>query len=239
MPSYLAEGLNRGFRTGADAYDAKKRRELQEKALERDAERYAGMRAADKEMRSTLSRDEIERNRRFLAQQKFEREVLLDKEAKAANDPRTQLEIEKARRELEALRNPAPAATAPAMPAPPPTARVKQAFGPGGKSTAEYEVPVSELDDLRQSNPASSYRSPYARDIAELARQEAAQQAEIATGDKRTGFLNLQSRDDLANKASTQRLRLQAMELQDMVARGIIDQDEADRRADALMAGYR
>lgn len=235
MPNYLAQGLNVGFQTGARAYDDKVRRQLQEDALELTAKRYA----ADKELRSTMRQNEIEKNRRFLGQQKFEREELARLAAEKANDPREQLAIEKARRELEALRNPAPAATAPAMPAPPPTARVKQAFGPGGKSTAEYEVPVSELDQLRQSNPASSYRSPYDRDIAELARQEAAQQAEIATGDKRTGFLNWQSREDLATKASTQRLRLEAMRLQDMVAKGVISQEEADERADALMAQYR
>lgn len=84
-------------------------------------------------------------------------------------------------------------------------------------------------------SPAPSYRSPFSSDIARLGKAEAADLAAIEGGDTRKGFLNINSRQDAAGQAQRQRLKLQALELQDMVSKGVIDQDEADRRADGLM----
>lgn len=53
----------------------------------------------------------------------------------------------------------------------------------------------------------------------------------------RTGFLNITSRKSVVDEATRKQRRLQALELQDMLAKGVIDQAEADRRASVILGG--
>lgn len=102
-----------------------------------------------------------------------------------------------------------------------------------GDVSATYKVPLA---DMERALGQSGYSSPYAGDIADLGRQIAEQKAEIAGGDTRTGFLGIgKSRQGVIDGATQRRLQLQAMELQDMLEKGTITQEEADRRAAVLM----
>lgn len=82
------------------------------------------------------------------------------------------IKLENARRGLEAQ-------TGPAM------AKVTQNFGPDRKSRAQFNVP---LDEFKRTAGATSYRSPYAEDIADLGRKVAEQQAEQDGGACARGF---------------------------------------------------
>jgi len=171
------------------------------------------------------------------------------------SDPVTRLNRAKAQRELDSMGGLPPAnsnatladdvqrlelkkkketLTAPPAPVAPPMAKVTQAFGADGKSRAQFDVP---LDDFKKTARAASYRSPYADDIADLGRKIAEQQAEQDGGDNRTGFLNLTSRKSVIADATRKQRRLQALELQEMLAQGVIDQAEADRRAGIILGG--
>jgi hypothetical protein len=114
----------------------------------------------------------------------------------------------------------------------PPMAKVSQAFGDGDKSRVEYSLPV---DQATKMAGISAYKSPYADDISDLGRTIAEHQSEIDSGDSRTGFLNMNSRQDIIDQAQRQRKRLQGQELQDMLANGVIDEDEANRRANLIL----
>lgn len=126
------------------------------------------------------------------------------------------------------LRSAALAAKAAKVPAP--TAKVTEEIG---NAKVAYDVPLTEMEGKLR---AQSYRSPYADEIAGYDRQIAEQQAEMAGGDTRTGFMGVgTSRQGVIDKAKNQRLQMKALELQDLLEKGIIDQREADRRAAILM----
>jgi hypothetical protein len=111
-----------------------------------------------------------------------------------------------------------------------PTAEVSQKFEDG--STARFNVPLAEA---QRRAAEAQYRSPYADKIAHLGDTIAKHQAEVEAGDERTGFLNIKSRKDELSRANKQRIRLQALEIQDMLNHGLISQEEADRRAARLL----
>lgn len=137
-----------------------------------------------------------------------------------------QRDIAQRKREIAAISAPA----AQPAPPPPPMAKVTQKMG---DTTVVRDMPAT---DLERGFGALGYKSPHEEDVAELDRQIAEQQAEMAGGDMRTGFLGVgSSRQDIVAKANRQRLALKARELQDMLERGVIDQAEADRRAALLM----
>lgn len=223
-----------------DKADSAVRKDVLEKQLAEDARMHAA--------------DESLRREKFVADQ-----VRYDAaQAALASDPGEQLRRARAEKELAGLNAPPAAPTeeevlagnvrrlklqkemdslnAPPLPAPtppPPTARVTQAFGDGGKSKATFDVPMSDL----QKTMRPAYRSPYESQIADLGNTIADNQAEIEGGDTRTGFLGIgTSRQDVISKAKRQRLQLQAMELQDQLQKGYITQDEADQRANQYLS---
>jgi hypothetical protein len=127
-----------------------------------------------------------------------------------------------------------PALPPPPVAAPPPSARITQAFGEDGRSRAEFDVPLGEA---KRMAGAAGYKSPFADEIATLGSRIAEHESEIESGDKRTGFLGLGgSRQSDMDKAKRQRRRLQALEIQDALARGAIDEAEADRRANQILS---
>jgi hypothetical protein len=254
--SYLAQGLMNGFNTGFGAVKDKKtlekrlaedtkRMKAQEDMMERRLQADAESARLD---RQTARQNEIERNLRWTAEQQAR-----------ASDPREQFARAEAEQKLQRLQNPPEpsgedrlrqdieriklekehAALTGATPQPAPTAKIRQPFGPGGKGVAEFEAPVDQLPSIMGASPATSYRSPYARDIAALGKTIAAEQAQIDGGDKRSGFLNTRSRGDTVANAQRQRVQLIALELEDKVRAGVISQEEADAEADRLLSGMR
>jgi len=251
--SYLAAGINQGFRSGTIAAQRRKDRKERERlqgerqAFEssmrdqqhtRDVELMNTRLRADAEMmesRNALSRDRLAMDaKRLDAQQNdpravFEREIASRELAKLDQPPSPQqlLEQDVERLKLEKERD---SLTAPAAP---PTAQVTQTFGPDDRSKVEYTIPAA---DAQRHASISGYQSPYADEIHELGRTISDHQGEIAAGDTRTGFLGIgSSRQDLLTKAVRKRASLQALELEDMVRRRVISQEEADRRADQIM----
>lgn len=114
-----------------------------------------------------------------------------------------------------------------------PTAEITEKFGEN--STARFKVPIADAQRLSREG---QYRSEYAGKIAQLGDQIATQQAELESGDERTGFLNLKSRKDEIGRAKSQQVRLQALEIQDMVNKGVISPEEGDRRAAGLLKKF-
>jgi hypothetical protein len=120
------------------------------------------------------------------------------------------------------------------------TARVRQPIGTkGAGGFAEYEMPVDQVPNLTATNSAPAYKSPHARRIAGLDKIIASESAAIEGGDRRRGFANLTSREDIVANAQRERLRLLALELEDKVRAGVISQEDADAEADRLLAGSR
>lgn len=151
-------------------------------------------------------------------------ETLTPREA-AAMDAQTtdaRLKADMDRLALEDLRRKAEAG---------PLATVKQSLGAGREAT--FSVPLAEAQ--RQAS-AANYQSPYADKIAQLDGRIADHSAAIESGDKRTGLFNLRSREDDIAQTTRQRTRLQALEIQDMLRKGLIDEAEADRRAAKLLS---
>lgn len=77
---------------------------------------------------------------------------------------------------------------------------------------------LTQTENDRTASAAGGYASPYAKEIADLERQ--------ITGRKAGPDLD---------QAKRRRLQLQATELRDMLKRGAIDQEEAERRAAVLL----
>ena len=259
--SYLAQGLMNGFGQG---FAAGTQRERDEKRLAEDAKRRAmenrlredaimQKHAEAETARKTSRQSDIQAN---LRRQDAER-ARADEDAARAADPREQLARTKAERELAAITNPPPLTPAQKLeqdvarlklekerailtggsPAPAPTAKIRQPLGKGGY--AEFEAPVSEIRRLSKTAAAEGYRSPVARQLADVEKQIAAQQSAIDGGDHRTGFLGLASRQDQLGNLTRERVRLQALDLQAKVKAGVLTQAEADEEADRLMTGTR
>jgi hypothetical protein len=106
-----------------------------------------------------------------------------------------------------------------------------------GDTTVSSRVPLSEAKKQLAARAASAYQSPYRDELTEIEGGLAEQKAEIDGGDDDMGFLGLGgSRHTEVNKLKKRRFALKAMELEDMVRRGLIDQDEADRRSNAILS---
>lgn len=234
--------------------DAALRRELLDKQLTARAQESTAKEALMRERmdrdatRRTFERDERATDpRELLSRRQAERQLsALDNpspdDVLAADVKRMQLEAQKrdltggnpdvglakdvARLKLEKEK------AALTAPTPEPVASITQAFGPDGKSRARFTMPAA---DFQRTAGAQAYKSPYAEDLADVGRTIAEHQAQVDGGDKRTGFLNLTSRQDLVDQAQRKQRRLQALELQDQLSKGIIDQEEADRRANLIL----
>jgi hypothetical protein len=171
------------------------------------------------------------------------------------NDPRNVLARREAQNRLDAMDNPAPMSEAEALQnevsmlelrakkhkltAPPsgPTADVKMPLGDTGQATIRG-VPAAEIG--KYTGGAGGFKSPYASQIAALGEEIAGHEAELAGGDRRMGLFGLGgSREDAMAKAQRKRAGLQAMELRDMVAGGHLSQEEANKRAEAIMGGMK
>ncbi len=98
----------------------------------------------------------------------------------------------------------------------------------GGK--VSFKAPMSELAKMKPV-AGDPYVSPYAKDIADAEKLMVEQEAQMAEGDMRGGFMGLQKRSGLAGEQKNRLARLKALELQDMVQKGMITQEEADARA--------
>jgi hypothetical protein len=256
--SYLAQGLMNGFGQGFSAGTDRKRDEkrMAEDAKQAKAEQQlredALLLKADEGRRDRIAARqlEIERNNRFLAGQR----TLDDERTAKANDPREQLARAQAERSLSQLNTPDPAAQlrediarmklekehahlTGKTPAPAPTAKIRQPIGKGGY--AEFEAPVSEVPNLARASAAEGFRSPVARQLADVEKKMAAEQAAIDSGDHRSGFMNMGSRRDTLANLERERVRLQALDLQAKVKSGVLTQEEADAEADRLMTGAR
>lgn len=209
--------------------DVARRKQARDDALAAAAEEKARVREqmeAEAARYAQSRQDELNDPVRQLARRKAQAELEAFGQPKQPDelaDLTRQRDIAQRRREISDLDTP------PAPPAPP-MAKVTQKLG---ATTVVREMPAT---DLERGFGALGYKSPYEGDITELDRQISEQQAEMAGGDMRTGFLGVgSSRKDIVAKASRQRLALKARELQDMLERGVIDQAEADRRAALLM----
>ncbi len=256
--SYLAQGINQGFQLGQRASQEKKRRLFEEE----QAQKAAAERQADRDLQREVANRRLDNDALDYQFRKSvsDHQINSDRERRAAEaaDPRNVLARTKAERELADLLNPKPKTFSPeeqleadirrmklqqehdslTAPKAGPVAKVTRAFGEDGKSKAEYDVPLTDLERSLGGAGQAAYRSPYADQIADLGGRIAEQQSAIEGGDRRTGFLGIgSSRAAIADQAMRQRLRLQAMELQDMVMRGAITKEEADRRASLLMGG--
>ncbi len=247
--NYFAQGLSSGFGRGFDAVQKRREQKLQDQNRQADREEREKFAKMDLSLRQQKLAEDIKNSRadQALRQAKYEDEHM----DRALGRVKSQLDsqwraqpglspAELSRRDYEAerlrgmrLQNEALAAKANA-PAQAPTARVRQPFGPGGKGFAEYDLPVADLGQLTAS-PAQPYKSPYAGDIARLGKTIADEQAEIAGGDTRSGFMNMTSRADTVSKAQAQRANLLLMELEDKVRSGVLSQEDADAEADRLL----
>ncbi|HTO05205.1 MAG TPA: hypothetical protein VL069_15960 [Opitutus sp.] len=110
-----------------------------------------------------------------------------------------------------------------------PMAEVTHKYGDG---ESKFRVPIAEAR-LRGSEAA--YQSPYAAKIESLGNTIANNEGEMAGGDQRTGLFNLKSRADQVSNATAQRTRLQYLEINDQLEKGLISPEEADRRASLLL----
>lgn len=259
MGNYLAQGINQGFALGADAAQRRKDRERREKELDRDIElrRELAQKRLDFQMEREKERKagiqvqlDVDGKRRLedLARteadpvyrlQRAKAQLELDQLGKP---PPASPAMAKVSRNLpggatasydmpltDLERSFGPAQPPPAEPLAPPTAKITQAFGEGGRSKMQFDAPLSEA---KQMTGAASYKSPYAEEIAGLSSQIAEHQSEIEGGDTRFGFLGVgSSRKDAIETAKRKERRLRALELKDMFDKGIIDEEEADRRA--------
>lgn len=113
-------------------------------------------------------------------------------------------------------------------------AEVTQSIGPGAE--AKFSIPISEA---QKQATAAAHQSPYADRIAQLGDKIAENEAELSAGDTRTGLFNLRSRKDEVTKATRQRVRLQALEIQEQLRNGLIDDAEAERRSGNLLKSFR
>jgi hypothetical protein len=77
--------------------------------------------------------------------------------------------------------------------------------------------------------------TPYSSKISELEKQISEQKLEQATGDQRTGLFNWKSRDSVVDDSQQQILKLKGLELQHLVESGAISREEAARRAAKLL----
>lgn len=245
--NYFAQGIMEGGRIGADLALAHKRRKFEREMTDQQVTQDGMRLKADRELR-----EKVEAGRAALVQKQIDAAAarFAGERADRESDPVYQLARKKAQFELETFGQPkAPDELADLArqrdrlklqseitelgsprPAPPPMAKVTQKYG---DSTIVRDIPAT---DFEKSMGAMGYRSPHSDAIADLERQIAEQGAEIAGGDTRTGFMGVAtSRQDVIAKAQWQRLQLKALELQDQVEKGVITQEEADRRAAALM----
>lgn len=261
------EAVSRGLSSIAQARHADEATNQRRAELRTQLEAQEKHAADERELRMALANLQLERSDRDRTARELEAKAKLEADAirqfgknwdafgdyvRKETDPVTQLGRVKARRELDAMGGlPPPHANAGladevtrlelekkkgelTQGSGAPVAKVTQSFGPDGKSRAQFNVP---LDEFKRTAGAAGYRSPYAEDIAELGRKIAEQQAEQDGGDLHTGFLNLTSRKTVVDEATRKKRRLQALELQDMLAKGVIDQTEADRRASVILGG--
>jgi hypothetical protein len=218
--NYLAQGLNNGFQSGFGAMSEKKRDKRQMEAqMVRDAqvleaqktlqnERAVQAAARDFE-NNTFNASENDKNRSFRAQ-----------EADKANAFKASLYYdEQSRREEQAITERARADLAPQSKGEGtvPTAKIRQNIGDG--AFAESEIPQTDLEKTVGGMRASGYKSPYADEIAGLQAGTAKQQSEIVGQNQK------------------KLIRLQALELQDQVRKGVLTQEQADARAEQLMGG--
>lgn len=258
--NYLAQGLQQGWATGAQLAMDVKRRKFEEEMMQRRIEADALMHReiTNRKFEADIrAKEEREADPVFALQRERARRDLQSLDAPPNPDDILAADVRRLKLQREQAELTAPAAapnpddilaadvkrlklqrerdtlTAPPSLPTPPMAKVTRAFGEGDKSRATFEVPMT---DLERTMSAESYRSPYAPDIADAGRRIAEQQAEIEGGDKRTGFLNITSREDIIAQEKRRRRRLQAMEIQDALARGAINQAEADRRANLILA---
>jgi len=263
MGNYLADGLNAGFRAGSDAYNRKKEREQRERELDRRALEEAADRSLRRELldKDIAARQPLvsaqadhltantERTRaltpaelateqaraRGLNVTADRTEALTPGEvaelnARARNinataaqtETMTPLAADEMRTRNEALRTQAAAGA---------MAEIEQPLESGGK--AKFRVPVAEAQ--RRADIAA-YQSPHADRISQIDAQIAQHQTEMDEGDQRTGLFNAKSRQDEITKLTQRRTRMQALEIQDMLRKGLIDEAEADRRAAKLLS---
>jgi hypothetical protein len=252
----IADGFIAGAELGSRIRDNRKRQELMEKQLEREAQGMEARMALQKEMQdkqlfadaSRRSADDAIRNRELDLKA---REIdMIDK------DPTRALARLKAEREMQAMQG---------GQTPRPTAKVQRTMG---DVTASYDVPVDELEqrfpqkaaptpaaqvtqeaggvkasfsvpvhEARRTVAAAAYKSPYGDRVADLDAKISEHEAELGAGDERSGFLGLGgSRKEAVEKLKRQRLGMRAMELRDMVDQGVLTQEEADRRANHLLS---
>lgn len=230
--------LQNAMRDMGNSFAQRRQRDLMTK-MEGDRQRLQEEMAAWRQQESAgaVARYEQERNDRMqdpvYQLSRKEAQAKLDAFGQPAPqdelaDLRRQTDILRARQELSSLSNPALP-----QPRPEPGAKITHKMG---DVTATYEAPMVDLRAMEQRLTRDRYASPYAADIADQGRIIAREQSAMAGGDKRTGFLGIgRSRQGVVDGARRQMQQLRAMELQDMLEKGIITQQEADRRAALLM----
>jgi hypothetical protein len=101
-----------------------------------------------------------------------------------------------------------------------------------GKTTRK--VPASSFGQMPQPKPAESYQSPYKKEIDDADAQIAENNAALAEGDKHPGWNVFSDRKDTVAEQTQRRVRLQALDIQNQLDKGLISQEEADARADRL-----
>ncbi len=233
--SYLAQGLNSGFQAGYGQMSQKIRdKKQQEYEVERDATRHKAHMELLKE-KDVLDAAKTFQNNSFNASENQKARDFHSQQSNNQNAMKASLYFDEQSRRDEATTEARARADAP-KPAPVPTARVRRNLGADAKGGfAEYEIPITDLEKTISGANAAAYKSPYADQIADLSGRISKQQSEIEGGDERTGFLGMgTSRKGIVETNSKQLMRLQVLELQDQLRAGVIDQAEADRRADAL-----
>jgi hypothetical protein len=253
--NYLAEGLNNGFQSGFAAGTQKKRDKKQmEDQLVRDTKAIEAQENLNNKVLTKRQQGETDMlNARKTIEQEAElirrareesdpRNILARKQAQAQLDtfgqpktltPEEQLQADVARMKLEKERN---ALSTPSV-APAPMAKVRRNLGADGKGGyTEFEIPQTDIEKTISGSKAEGYKSPYARQIADLTGQIAKQQGAIDGGDSRTGFLGVgSSRQGIVDENQKQLMRLHAMDLQEQVRAGVISREEADAKANELL----
>jgi|GEM_PF-5838736 hypothetical protein len=243
----IGDGFTQGLALGQQWQQAKKQREAEAARMELESKRHAEVLAAQK----TLQAEKLQRDAEQADLDRGLRRELSDKDvnSRAATLDKTiaaererQAALLKARGDENAMDNIGRSISGFnrfVAGQKPPMARVKRPVDPDDPSQGEVSFDVPPGDLAKMNAPKEpAYQSPYAGEIGDAETQLAEQNAQMAGGDNRTGFLNLSSRRDVASEQTQRLVRLKALELQDKVAKGLMTREQASAEAERMKKTY-
>jgi hypothetical protein len=256
----FGEGLVSGLRTGAAIRDSREERELKRRAMQQQLEREQKQREweleklrqeieargteGDKERTwrtgervgaQTHQSDQGERDRQTRTLNEATERSHRGTQAMLERDLRNKgMNLEDAFRNRSLDTQEAIAGINASTRPNPNTHRQVREQGDDG-TTRTYWEPRESAGAAATPPAARATQSAYSPQIEKLRKELEDHEVELTKGDPNYGFFNGKERPKRINELKTQITRMEALHLADLVRRGVITEEEADRQAAAML----